>query len=438
MPEKPFDQPTSDVHWADGGVTGGVSEPTEAKKDNGYNFKEKPSHEQFNWLLRELASRVTWATGDGTAEGAIIRRFSTLEEGIAATVPGELFYVETGEIPEGADAFIGDEILLPSDITDLATDGELIIAAAGNIVYALNPGGLSTVWTRDLGAAVVCVDVEGDDVAAYAGGTMYRLARADGTTVHSAAPVTGPVGANLKIDSANDHIYWLTSNALQFDFWSAFGADVPRKTFGAGATPNDFVILGEYAYVATGRETAPATNKVLWAIDLNTGAEVWSDTDITFGSLSVASDGVRVYRGNADAANGIRLYRADDGTILSSRSSFPSFSAVDVLAVDQDRLYGMWNALNTDVYAMGKHEIDVTNQTQRVFRGFPFIAPNQIIKIVTDGVRLIVGMDRFAPANPQIKVYDTRRAVVLMQRVADGELERTPFYNLAVPVRRDY
>jgi len=194
MPERGGTKPNlTNLHWADGGAAE-VIEPGEGRKTKGHELY-KPRHEHFNWLQNKFAAGLTWM------EGAHVRYFDTLEEAIAATAPQEVFgLVRVSGSQVGSTSYMWG---VAGNIADVASDGQRLYYALGTTVLAVERAdGTTNVWTRDLGATVLCVCADGDSVfagtVAQAAGELYQLNRDSGAVLQS-----HEVGANV-VDVASD------------------------------------------------------------------------------------------------------------------------------------------------------------------------------------------------------------------------------------------
>lgn len=189
-------RPASFPDWATGlSSPTDILEPSPSRKLVGFDVpRMKPNRETVNWLFRRVSE---WLRHLADEELPIrLRRFSTLREGIEATVQGETFAVEEG----------GDRPLEPvwSVVEDtgrfcrgLATDGRTLFVS-GQYLEARNPITGEILWTYASGGGAATtggarVVTDGDVVVFLGGGASPDF------SVYAAAPdltglPPGPLG----------------------------------------------------------------------------------------------------------------------------------------------------------------------------------------------------------------------------------------------------
>lgn len=462
MAEIPSAQPTTDLHFADGG-TAVVSEPAEGDKSSGYVSGEEPLAPEMNWVLREGAKKLQWATGDydGTTPlaGAIKRRFGQLDEAIAATYPNtafpaaalERFLVEAGapDVLAGANQW---SINSPNSTNpvDVATDGRYVLIATASAVYLRNASDGSAVWgpITPNASNITCCALDGANAWVGtnndgAADEVFKLSLDDGSTVDSTA--CGGGNNVEKIASNGVVVIWMHSgNVLSADV--ASGLTGTPDTYTHGANVRNCALDSTQAYLV-GDDDAGDAGEVLRALDITGGGggggSLSQNWDLTAGGadavLDVISDDMIVYI--VGAFNGVNvqaLEKTSGGSLWTA-----SLTGAQSVCVDHTRLYV---AISTGAAIPQVEQYNkLTGGTgPGVIPGFGTTSrlPNAGVA-TADGVRNIAcdGMTVFSanttatPASSNtIFRRDCRRGSQEYRRAAATDDARNPFHNTAIPV----
>ena len=168
MGQFPIDKPTDPFNWADGG--GAVrTDPGGAKRDLGWLFNEKPPYDFFNYMQGVFSDFIEWLNGIAT------RGFETVDQGIAATTPGEMFRV-IHELPKSpSDGDVTMNLVGADEARHTCSDGlHIYVEDKTNDelrAYLANPAGaLTEAWRVALGVDVIRMKTDGAVVAI--GGTL--------------------------------------------------------------------------------------------------------------------------------------------------------------------------------------------------------------------------------------------------------------------------
>lgn len=343
MPERGGSKPNlTNLHWADGGAAE-VIEPGEGRKTKGHELY-KPRHEHFNWLQNKFAAGIAWM------QGAHVRYFDTLEEAIAATEPQEVFgLVRNTGSQVGSTSYTWG---VAGNFADVATDGERLYYAVGTHVVAVQRDGTTELWTRDLGATVLCVCADGSNVfagtVAQVAGELYQLNRDSGVVLQSRE-----VGANV-VDVASDGV----DVAFAYNFFVEVRevADLTSLTgvstnHGATVTAlcidQERIVLGGFAGTGgsalrsfirpgSGSATNPMTSD--WTKLTSTVRDLVSDGLLLFAGLNASANhllcidktGATVWQKTVSSGNSIAAVAVDERYVYSADGgALGSLSALD-------------------------------------------------------------------------------------------------------------
>lgn len=453
MTEIPGPKPAEDVHWADGLITGGVVEPSEARKSNGYDNLTFPVHSEMNWIFRYLADQLQWAVGDNDPttplQGAIIRRFAQLTDAIAATKQNEPFWVEAGFPDQFASANNLSELTAnTTNPTSLATDGEYVIVSSGSAVTVYAASDLSTpIWgPTSLGATVNDVDIDGEYAwavtNAQAGAEVYRLNRETGATIE-----TIEVGLNVIAIASNGQFvtYIAANNTIYLESIPFSGTP---DTFTHNDVVYDCAIDGQQIYLAAETDNGGAA-EVLRAFQITSPSGIalvqnWFVAGTGSQDFKrVITDGFQVYAaGDFTGTINLAAFRADSGALQWSATV--AFDPV-ALAVDHTRLYVAHNngAGLARVVQYNKRTGVASVPYFNVSSSLTFVSAvtDTITALAADGMTFFASTNVVDPTSDQTLFRrDIKRGHQMYKRALGNDPNRVPFHNLAIPLAstRDY
>jgi hypothetical protein len=280
--------------WATG-VTAGITEPLEGKKDIGWVASEKPPAQYFNWILKTIYDGMVVL--DGLAGAAMTW---TAQHAFQAAVTMAQTLVATGKITangaidlKGALSLIdlADQAILKGGTGNLdigtALNAFLYLKVNGTRAWAVHPttGELLSVGSNRKISSVA--DPTGSQDAATKG-------YVDGIQFAAPSMITPTLGANWSqgTPAGNNLVYWKDRTGvvhLRGDVLAGAGAANPVFTLPVGYRP-------------TG-------NRYFASVDYNGGV-------LTFGGMSVVMDGT-VYITTPITAG--HLYFFDNLTFLAEQ-----------------------------------------------------------------------------------------------------------------------
>lgn len=172
---------SGNLGWAESAAAD-VTEPSDALKADGYGVNEIPTHEHWNWLLREHGR-------------AAVRRFASTEALIQARRSGTGAGVETGEDVGLVLPFVGAGGFIPQpwSVPAWSKAGSVVeteIAVDGEYVWVTHDNGAGSYYLRGLARSDFSLVVEANTpaqrfsapVLATAGGNVYTAHSSLGTT----------------------------------------------------------------------------------------------------------------------------------------------------------------------------------------------------------------------------------------------------------------
>lgn len=312
----------------------------------------------------EHPARVLWCVvADGSAPGAtealptrLVRvdlaersagRGELLEPGSSAVVAGSALVVATGG-PEAVDLVATDavtgELRWRASVPDpLGSSGD----GAGPVLSVdgghLLVGGLTRTWSLDPGtgdvqaSGPVLLSVRGDRLVEILGSSRTRLRGVDGT---GTAETDGQALQMAPDDgSAADLLLVRVLDGTPLGLLRAVDAgsgEVVWEREGSGSVATNHLLLDGVLYGSATRE--------VWAVDVATGADVWSTPGEPGDSGRLMTDGTTLLRTELVAATGQRVlaaYAIDDGRRVWST---PLPAGVDQVWVQDGVLYGRGDA----------------------------------------------------------------------------------------------
>lgn len=422
----------SELHWNDGGTPEPATEPSEAKKDDGFPFEDIPPASEENWWRKRTGEVANWL------EGAHTREFENLSEAIVATSYPETFKIRPpagGMNDRGGSVFsvLGGGGAGPP-ITDSCTDGERYYYIQGTTVYAANTLTGATLWQVNPGTsgAAIAIDCDGANViVAYpytvTGNEVFILNPANGATIDVIN--TGASATQAVIDLASNGKYltilrFATATSAEAEVWDITGTPVMvwllTAVGGVGTYKGKIVVDDEYAYLVFSDEYRK----------ISFGAGAWTG----FSSFTYFT-GVTDF--NCIACDGLRVY------IVTDRNALIAGGNANVLCVNRET-----QAL---VYSrdLGAYDIESCCIDEN-FLYFSILVPSILTGAVEkydcvytfgtfggifmkghgcDGISFF-GTDN---ASSITRNWKGTRSKVYM-RALGTDYNRRPYYNLAVPM----
>jgi hypothetical protein len=444
MSERPTDQPTTDVSWAEGPSPHQVVEPTGKRTQGWYEGTGNDDADLHpagyeNWLDREHGRYLSHMAA------VLVREFSDMADGIAAVAAPGRFVVHPpagGNRPMGEVAFsvyggagpstgANNYIFLP------CTDGERIYYHEGEIllnkIYAANPSDGSTIWgpkTVGTSAQGLCCDgqrvyyTDYDDVLA-----VYSLDPLSGDAVGS----SDTAGLNIiklrcngqylaGVDNTNQRVH-IHSNPHAGAGSITYDGYVQYPDLSLGSVGLDHV----NGYMGGNRGT-PGTYD-LHQFKLSTRAIGWQVTLPTTSRHTIkgiVSDGVTVYVSadvqtlTAGGTASVYALNALNGNILWSADTIYN-SHLDAIAIDDYWLY-VGNENQNNTYVLDKRSgVIVAAMAGHVVYG-------------ADGVSTVGQGGSLSPNGDKLTRNWRGGPSREFQRVGGDDENRHPFYTGAVPM----
>ena len=411
---------------------GDQTEPTEGKKDDGWPVDALVPSTELNWQWAKRYDFINWL------QQVAIREFSTLEEAIAATSVPDTFRVhapEAGNEARAATAFNRSGSGSGS-VIDLVADGERIYYAQAGEVYAANPadgtdhGDWSTnPYDPALAGNVTALACDGR----YLYICYIYNATASWHEVHTVNLATGVGLASTDQIGTSDYIaarangaYFVALSSSKIIVYSvgAVGVLTYQGTSDHGAALAAVAIDDMYAYIGgtqgTGsfdvRRVKLSDQVASWSIALPTTSApsinaIWTDGDLIY----VATDLVTTTAAWGSVSASIFALNKLTGATVWVNSSLAT--DIDWLAGDDRWLYATTAPAGYDCYALDK------------WTGIPVWLAPDTVALIADGIS-VIGHDGSTEFRRVWRGAPTR----IYQR-ADGEdVNRRPFFNLAIPM----
>lgn len=407
------------------------SVPDAARRLNGFatgETSDEPAPEHVNFALREALKAALHL------HRRTPRQFTTLAEGIAATSPGNLFFVRSVS-PRERLALTETEGPSGATITAIDTDGQYVFFADTDgfvhCVAKVDPG--TAIWSVDLESGKVPYLVAADGAHVFVGfasglatKTYYILDHTDGSVVSSTLtdPPTAGVG---RIASNGVKVAFIRANDER-DLVVADADDLLTSTthadhWGASGGQTDLCITAN-RIISCGSNNGGDKHVICW--DLG-GNVKWSFgvTTTTASPNAIATDGDLVFFGtdgtthDGVAANlfclalgtGELVWTADVG------------SSLDVQSVAVDDTYVLAADDSGNLALIDKR----TGAIVEYRTGGGSVTPTKRL-ICTDG------QDWITANGGSVHVLSRAVPSRLYQRVAGTDQHRRPFHTLAVPL----
>jgi hypothetical protein len=454
MAENPFSLPDSlpdgEANWAFNPSTyadtpGSVpSVPDGTKRLNGWSnsVPDEPSPSHTNYLHREALKLITWL------EGRYPRHFTRLDEPIGNEdmSTGRLFYVDRDTIPERL-----FETVHAGDTTNaiyrIETDGQYVYTSdVGGTIRGFtydDPLVANELWTSTPFSGIPAYGLAADGLAVYAQwqspsastNNLKRYDRITGSVTHQVtlSVDTSQIGA---LDSNGDSLTG-TQGTGNRDIYIVNAADL-TATGKPGSISNAWdAISGSISHLSIGADrivgcgSATGTGSYqVKAWNVSAGTTIWSYafSTTTETCYMSAQDGEYVYvvteqRTDAGVAMNVICFSLYDGSVIWRRDC--GGDDARSVAVD-DRV--VWvqavNGANMDAYAVDKRNGEILGVTTTISSGglaFTRAA-------CADGLRFL------SPFEDDVVPHERRTPARLFQKVAGGDVNRMPFYTLAVPM----
>lgn len=404
-------------------TTYGTADPS-SQRAAGWAPNEIPDNDEFNFLQKMWGEEFVWLASFAT------REWTTLPEGIAATSHRDLFRVvpvAIGMYSRLQQVFnVACSAATGGNPISICTDGEQIYYIGGTIAQSLiaaDPNDGSEIWeTSPLTqhASLCC-----DGYYVYACSTssgetgLYKINRDTGYSVSSG-------GTEYNCQSIITNGYYAAgirpaSSTSKLVFWTVgAGAASPTETGTVTITPlNGLAIDADQVYVGGTRATYD-----VWAYDLATRANQWQITLPTSTAPTVA----------AITADGNFVYVATDQVALTAGGNASMFCL--------ERISGnlLWTMdLNdlVDVAVDDRYLYAITTSDDLAMIDIHHAAPGivavlaDVDSVVCDGVSVICH-DATTTTNLQ-RNFSVGASKLFMRSLGD-DINRRPFYTLAVPV----
>ena len=418
--------------WATTAPPNPISEPLGAKKDVGFATDEIPTEAEVNWLL--------WINGliDNWLTAAHVREFGDIGEAIPEVLGSTVFRV--GQ-PPGGNRAIGAQVysLTPTGFTvlsDVASDGERVyyIDSAGAGVFAANPDDGSEDWF-EIPSDYSGLAIAAEGRAVYIGASvadpgLITLNRLTGIEVarggaqyghrHLASNGTTLVAGGTTTNLTKVYLYSVISvpaveDAVPIDHLddvNAVAIDANNFYFGGdgGTSAWDVNAFGIASKTAVWQILLPAIGS---AINVN--------------SIKVDGDLVYVGTNRQDTGGGVMknlfVLQVTDGALVASADVQVGASTVDVIEVFVDH-WNVYASLGTPQFGVMSLRLNGSSLYQAAYVGGIKTGYD------ADGVG-IVGESGGTAAER----YYMQAQPVTFERVAHTDLNRRPFYKLAIPMR---
>ncbi len=369
----------------------------------------------------------------------VVRRYTTLKDGISGTSYPENFVVEppiTG-LRENIDLMIREQnIGGANDIDHLCTDGLCVYYADGINIYCVDADTGTEKWSITLASAAseMCTDGRYLYIAFDSSTDAVKIyGTHDGSELKTCTITTGATCNGLAsngvrlIGAFGDIVYsWEVDDASPIS---------PDWNTDHGANVQDVCIDDKYSYVAGNTAPDDADIRILHNV---TGSEF---SNIDLDQILDTHPSVGWVK-----TDGERLYICMSRTQLQSSTEYASILAMSkpynessVMACDLiwsfDTGQNGWNIVVDDRSVCVNYNgyIWELNKVDGHVKDFIDYGKDVILDDV-DGISFFLREDSGTDYDYWVRISFTKNAV-LYQRVRDTDISRRPFYKLAVPCR---
>lgn len=306
-------------------ITGSISEWDATKRVGGFYNGEPVPAEKLNFRWNLLGEWIQFTSAP------VQRRFTSLSDGVATTLPDEVFWVDvgTGYLEHWEEKYLTTSAYADDGtISDVNCDSEYLFYSIGENVSSVDPdtGSENTDYLYEIGSDVTSIYSDGQSAyCTVSGSTFYRLDREDSDV--SKVSITVPSAKEVTGFKSNGYygMGFLNGTSQYVPLYRNLNTTPVYITdIDASYGVNDVALSDTVGFCACNH--GPSLKVNIRSFSLSGGVAGWTGEAGSgfYDGYSVCTDGARVYLVHERSTYNVTCYSVDTGDELWTADAYLS------------------------------------------------------------------------------------------------------------------